>query len=166
MRLAHNEPNAAGVASIPCMTRPATPSSDDAAERSLGDLLTHTARTLRRRSLSALEPWGVTPHEARTLRVVGRDEPTRPGVVAEHLRIAPRSVTDVVDALEHRDLVARKPDPDDRRATRISLTASGRTVLDELDVARRADHEAFFAALGERDRATLERLLRRLLEEG
>jgi DNA-binding MarR family transcriptional regulator len=123
------------------------------------------ARGLRRRFATTLEPWGLTPHESRALRVVGQHEPTRPGVVAQHLRIAPRSVTDVVDSLEERGLVARAPDPSDRRATIVSLTARGRTVLDELDAARRADHESYFADLSERDRETLTRILGRLVDD-
>ena len=122
------------------------------------------ARGLRRRFAATLEPWGVTPHESRALRVIGRHEPTRLGVVAQHLRIAPRSVTDVVDSLEERGFVVREPDPTDRRATQVSLTASGRQVLRELDTARRADHESYFAALSERDRAALTRILTGLLE--
>ena len=58
----------------------------------------------------------LSPHDARALRVIGHHGPTRLGVVAEHLRIAPRSATDVVDRLESRGLVHRTPDPDDRRA--------------------------------------------------
>ncbi len=123
------------------------------------------ARGLRRRFAATLEPWGITPHEARALRVVGHPEPTRLGVVAQHLRIAPRSVTDVVDSLEDRGFVAREPDPSDRRATQVSLTTQGRRVLDELDAARRADHEGFFADLSERDRASLARILGRLVDE-
>lgn len=123
------------------------------------------ARGLRRRYAATLEPWGVTPHESRALRVIGHHEPTRLGVVAKHLRIAPRSVTDVVDSLETRGFVAREPDPHDRRATQVSLTASGRTVLDELDAARRADHESYFAELPERDRAALTRILGALVED-
>ena len=122
------------------------------------------ARGLRRRFAVTLEPWGVTPHESRALRVIGHHEPTRLGVVAQHLRIAPRSVTDVVDSLEERGFVVREPDPTDRRATQVSLTATGRQVLDELDTARRADHEGYFADLSERDRATLTRILTGLLE--
>lgn len=123
------------------------------------------ARGLRRRFAATLEPWGVTPHESRALRVIGEHEPTRLGVVAQHLRIAPRSVTDVVDSLEARGFVAREPDPSDRRATRVALTAQGREVLDELDTARRADHESYFADLSERDRAALTRILRRLASQ-
>lgn len=123
------------------------------------------ARGLRRRFAATLEPWGLTPHEARALRVVGHHEPTRLGVVATHLRIAPRSVTDVVDALEGHGFVAREPDPSDRRATRVALTPEGRRVLDELDAARRADSEDYFAGLSDRDRAALTRILGLLVDD-
>ena len=72
---------------------------------------------------------------------------------------------DVVDSLEERGFVAREADPTDRRATQVALTASGRKVLEELDTARRADHESYFADLSERDRATLARILTGLVEE-
>lgn len=136
----------------------------EGSEPALGELVMEVARGLRRRFAATLEPWGVTPHESRALRVIGRHEPTRLGVVAQHLRIAPRSVTDVVDSLENRGFVARESDPTDRRATQVSLTTSGRTILDELDTARRADHEGYFAELSERDRATLARILTGLVE--
>lgn len=147
------------------MSQKGTKSGSEGAEHALGELVMEVARGLRRRFAATLEPWGVTPHEARALRVVGHHEPTRLGVVAQHLRIAPRSVTDVVDSLEARGFVAREADPTDRRATRVALTATGRQVLDELDTARRADHEGYFANLSERDRATLTRILSRLVDD-
>ncbi|MFW5471368.1 MarR family winged helix-turn-helix transcriptional regulator [Knoellia sp. CPCC 206435] len=143
---------------------PSAPSTEPS-DPPLGELVMQVARGLRRWFATTLEPWGLTPHESRALRVIGQHEPTRPGVVAQHLRIAPRSVTDVVDALEERGLVARAPDPSDRRATSVSLTARGRTVLDELDAARRADHESYFADLSERDREALARILGRLVDD-
>jgi DNA-binding MarR family transcriptional regulator len=96
--------------------------------------------------------------------VVARHEQLRPGELAGHLRVAPRSVTDVIDALEERGLVERAPDPTDRRATVVTLTASGRGLVDELDAARRADAHTYFARLSERDQATLRRILTRLDE--
>ena len=74
-------------------------------------------------------------------------------------------MTDVVDALEARDLVAREPDPTDRRATVLALTASGRRLVDEIGAARRADADTYFARLSERDRAALARILA-TLDEG
>lgn len=133
-----------------------------ASEADLGDLVMRLARGLRRRGAEAMAPWDLAPHQARALRVIAHHDRIRPGELAAHLRVAPRSVTDVVDALEQRGLVGRGPDPSDRRATVVSLTPAGRRLVEEVDAARRADAEALFGRLGDRDRASLRRILTRL----
>lgn len=127
--------------------------------RSLGEDFMQVARALRRGYAESLTPLGLTPHEARALRVIGEHQPTRLGVVAQHLRIAPRSVTDVVDALEESGLVRRASDPDDRRAVLVSLSPRGRRLLATLEQTRRRSQDELFARLSERDRATLARIL-------
>ena len=138
-------------------------------EAPLADLLMGAARTLRRRVGGVLEPWGLSPHHARALRSVGRAQGRAGGLrlsdVAAALRIAPRSATEVIDALAERGLVQRGPDPDDRRAVVVSLTDAGRSVLDEVEAARAADAERLFARLDDAERAELARLLGRLVEE-
>ena len=131
------------------------------AEPSLDELLVGAARALRRRWAAGLGP-DLTPHDARALRVIGHHGPTRLGVVADHLRIAPRSVTDVVDRLEQRGLVARAPDPADRRALTVGLTDRGESVLGEVDAARRVESADFFGVLDERERSSLAAILTRL----
>ena len=131
------------------------------AESSLDELLVGAARALRRRWAAGLGP-DLTPHDARALRVIGHHGPTRLGVVADHLRIAPRSVTDVVDRLEQRGLVARAPDPADRRALTVGLTDRGESVLGEVDAARRVESADFFGVLDERERSSLAAILTRL----
>ena len=81
--------------------------STTAPEPELGELLMRATRGLRRRWAAALEPWDLSPHHARALHVVGDLGAPRLGTVAERLRIAPRSATEVVDALEERGLVER-----------------------------------------------------------
>jgi DNA-binding MarR family transcriptional regulator len=139
--------------------RPADAPSVD--EPSLDELLMGAARALRRTWANGLGP-DLSPHDARALRVVGHHGPTRLGVVAEHLRIAPRSATDVVDRLEERGLVERAPDPDDRRAMTVSLTEIGAAVLAAVDKARREGAAEFFGVLSENERDTLAALLGRL----
>ncbi|TQM57395.1 MarR family winged helix-turn-helix transcriptional regulator [Humibacillus xanthopallidus] len=130
-------------------------------ETSLDELLMGAARALRRTWAGGLGP-DLSPHDARALRVIGHHGPTRLGVVADHLRIAPRSATDVVDRLEARGLVERAPDPADRRAMTVSLTDVGTAVLADVDKARREGAAEFFGVLSEDERASLAGILGRL----
>ncbi len=128
----------------------------------LSELLMRSARAMRRRWSDSLAPWDLSPHQARALRVVHRHESARMGTIAAHLRIAPRSVTEVLDGLEVRGLVRRVPDPTDRRAVLVELTEPGRTLLAEVDEARDGESAAYLSALSDRDREHLARLLRKL----
>jgi DNA-binding MarR family transcriptional regulator len=131
----------------------------------LSELLMHAARAQRRRWRDLLEPWDLTPSQSRALRVIGDGDGTRVSELAEALRIAPRSATEVADSLEARGLVERAPDPADRRAVLLRATAGGRAIRDEVAVARAADARTFFGRLAGEDRATLARLLRELAQE-
>lgn len=82
--------------------------------------------------------------------------------LSEHLRIAPRSTTEVVDGLQERGLVQRRPDPADRRATLITLTEQGAEVGMAIQAARDAGAERFFGTLSAADHADLARILRLL----
>jgi DNA-binding MarR family transcriptional regulator len=131
-------------------------------EESLADAFRGVARQLRHQTQRALAPWDVTPAQARALGVLTRHGPMRLGALSEHLRIAPRSATEVVDALEEARLVERRPDPDDRRATLVATTDHGDEVAAGIRAARAAEAEGFFARLDEADRTSLARILRAL----
>ena len=130
----------------------------------LGDLLMRAARTLRRRFGAVLAPWDLSPHQARALRVVSSGDGVRLSELAEALRIAPRSATEVADGLQERGLVARAPDPTDRRAVVLTVTEAGRQVQREVDDARAADAQELFGRLSATDRAELARILRALTD--
>jgi DNA-binding MarR family transcriptional regulator len=134
----------------------------DGDDEHLSELFWSVARSLRHLNREALEPLNVAPSHGRALGVLLRHGSLRPGALAEHLRIAPRSATEVVDDLQERGLVARTPDPDDRRATLVSLTDAGRAASAAIAAARRQAAERFFAGLEAADRAELTRILRRL----
>jgi DNA-binding MarR family transcriptional regulator len=136
---------------------------DDDAE-TLGELLVRVTRGQRRRWREALAPWDLSPHHVRALRVVTDRSGTRLSELAEALHIAPRSATEVADALQARGLVERTPDPTDRRAVVLAPTEEGRRVQAEIAAARAADNRDLFARLSADDRATLARILRTLAE--
>lgn len=135
-------------------------------EEGLGELFWSVAREMRTRTRDALEPWAITPAQSRALRVLLSDEPHRLGDLAERLRIAPRSATEVVDHLERRGLVERRPDAADRRATLIVLTGKGRAAADDIREARIEEADRFFDRLSGDDRAELGRILRNLVGSG
>jgi DNA-binding MarR family transcriptional regulator len=82
--------------------------------------------------------------------------------LSDHLHIAARSTTEVVDALQERGLVERRPDPHDRRATLVALTEEGTRVGKAIRSARDAEAKNFFSVLSETDRTHLARILRKL----
>lgn len=122
------------------------------------------ARRLRHTTHETLAPHGITPAQARALGVLHRHGAMRLSELSEHLRIAPRSATEVADHLEERGLVERTADPSDRRATILSLGEHGRRTAEAVAAARRAEAMAFFGSLSARERAELGGLLRRLLD--
>jgi len=98
--------------------------------------------------------------------VVTTDGSLRVGDLAEALRIAPRSATEVVDGLVELGLLVRTADPDDRRATRVVATDEGRRVNAEVLAARTARADEVFSVLSPVERSVLARLLSTLATGG
>jgi len=132
---------------------------ETAQDETLADVFWAVARLMRHRSRRTAEGFGVTPGQARALRQLAQHGDLRLSALSEWLRIAPRSGTEVVDALEERGLVRRSPDPDDRRATLVGLTPAGESVAAGLAAAQRAEADAFFGTLSPADREALTRIL-------
>lgn len=160
------------------MTSPdSAAAGDDAPE--LGDLFHAAFRGLRRTWAEQLAPWELTPHQWRALMTLLRRRPDAPSDaagasgasgagdvrlkdLADRLRIAPRSATEVVDQLEAKGLVRREADPTDRRATLIVATDAGRQLFSDVQAERRDKSNEYFAKLNGSDRAELARILAQL----
>ena len=136
------------------------PGSDG--EETLSDAFMSVARQLRGTSQATLAPWEITLAQLRALRVLGHHGTMRMSELSERLHIAARSTTEVVEALESRGLVERRPDPADGRATLAGLTPEGSRVLSAIRAARGAEAEQTFDRLSADDKAHLARILARL----
>ena len=134
---------------------------ESAGDETLAEAFWAVARRLRDASQETLAPWDITPAQLRALRVLRRHGVMRLSELSDRLRIAPRSATEVVDALEKRGLVERRPDPGDRRATLVEVTDDGGSVLDAI---RGSEAERVFSRLTAADRSQLARILRKLRE--
>ena len=58
-----------------------------------------------------------------------REDSMRVGDLARELRITVGGTSKLVDRMEEAGLIAREPDPDDRRASRAALTTAGKRKL-------------------------------------
>ena len=139
--------------------------ADGTDDDGLAEVFWELARRLRHGTRVALEPWNLSPSQARALSVLVRHGHLRPGALADHLRIAPRSATEVIDDLQRLGFVDRRPDPADRRAVLVTPTDEGARVAHEIRAARHAESRRLFAALDPDDRRDLTRILRTLLED-
>lgn len=81
------------------------------------------------------------------------------------MMLSSSGITKRLDRLEHAALVARGPDPGDRRGVLIRLTDEGRKLIDEaIPAITRFETDLVRGAVAsERDRSRLERSLRQLL---
>lgn len=146
--------------------RPVSPESPVSPEGTepLAELFWSVARELRGASQETLAPWDITPGHLRALRTLGHHGTMRLSDLSGRLHIAPRSATEVVDALESRGLVRRRADPGDRRATLVEMTEHGTEVMEAIRAARGNDAERLFGRLSPADRADLARILGQLRE--
>ncbi len=89
-------------------------------------------------------------------------EPLPMRKLAQKLRCEPSNVTGIVDRLESRGLVERRPDPADRRVKLAVATQEGRQVARGLRESLRFAREPL-AGLSDDERLALRDLLRRML---
>ncbi len=107
-----------------------------------------------------LEPWEFDVLAA--LRRAGAPYELSPGRLLKETLVTSGTMTNRVDRLVGRALVARLPDPHDRRGVLVRLTDTGRAAVDGA-LASLLEHERpLLAALGSSEREQLARLLRRL----
>jgi DNA-binding MarR family transcriptional regulator len=81
----------------------------------------------------ALKPFDLTfaRYEALVLLYFSRHGELPMGKMGDRLMLHPTSVTNIVDRLEHQDLVRRIPHPTDRRTVLAQITEDGRQVVEK-----------------------------------
>jgi DNA-binding MarR family transcriptional regulator len=97
-----------------------------------------------------------------TLRRSGPPYRLRPTEFTNALMLTSSGTTKRLDRLEQAGLIARGPDPDDRRGTLITLTAAGRRLIDSVTEAHLENERRLLAALSDADQRRLAGLLRAL----
>jgi DNA-binding MarR family transcriptional regulator len=97
-----------------------------------------------------------------TLRRAGPPYRVRPTDLTSALMLTSSGTTKRLDRLEQAGLIAREPDPDDRRGTLIGLTPAGRRLVDAVTEAHLANERRLLAPLTDAQQRALADLLRTL----
>jgi DNA-binding MarR family transcriptional regulator len=77
---------------------------------------------------------GLTPQQAQLLCFAQQLQPSF-GELATRLHCDKTNITGLVDRLQRRDLLTRRPDSDDRRMTRVHLTTQGEALTGQFQQA-------------------------------
>lgn len=80
-----------------------------------------------------LEPLGLEPGEFALLRAVSAGDGEPQNALAERLHISPSWMVAIVDELERRELLERRPHARDRRVRNLHLTAAGKKLLKQAE---------------------------------
>lgn len=89
----------------------------------------------------------------------GAGQPLSPTTLAQRLIVTTASVTSLLDTLERRGLVERRPDPADRRRLLVAITDDGLALVDQFLPEVVALQTAVMAQLSEAQRQQLVKLL-------
>jgi DNA-binding MarR family transcriptional regulator len=100
--------------------------------------------------------------QAKALHELDVEPPISMRELAERLKSDPSNVTGLIDRLEARGLVERRPDPKDRRIKGLALTSAGADMRERL-FARLYSAPCSVAELSERDQRTLRDVLQRIM---
>src|SRR5438552_15057813 len=111
---------------------------------------------------AAVAELDLAPVQAKALHELNVEPPISMRELAERLKSDPSNVTGLIDRLEARGLVERRPDPNDRRIKGLALAAAGAKLRQRL-FARLYSAPRSVTELSQRDQRCLRDVLERIL---
>jgi DNA-binding MarR family transcriptional regulator len=136
----------------------------DSAADSVGFMLSTLGHAVSRRFVHALQPLELHPREFAVLRAVQANDGQSQQTLAARLHIPPSRMVAIVDELEARGLIERRPDPGDRRVRALFVTDRGQTLLADAFALVRENERAISDVLTAEERGQLLELLTRISE--
>lgn len=94
----------------------------------------------------------------------GAETALTPSEISERTLVSSATMTNTLDALEHLGWARRIPNPDDRRSVLVEITDEGQAVADRFLPGIRALEQALCSELTSAERATLLKLLGKVLK--
>jgi DNA-binding MarR family transcriptional regulator len=137
----------------------------DKAPSSLAFLLSQVGAYASQRFARQLASIDLQPSQFRVLNLVDAAEGRSQQAIGEAIGAPASRMVAIVDELERRGLVERRPDPSDRRIRAIFLTGDGRRLLARGRKIAGEHEEELTRGMSKADRERLVALLRHFVEE-
>ena len=125
-------------------------------------VLTRALQSIKVRVEEDIKNSGLNPTEFGVLELVYSkgDQPIQK--IGEKVLIASSSITYVVDKLEKKHLIKRKPCPNDRRVTHASITSNGMELMENIFPAHKKAIKEIFSGLDIKEKEELIEKLKKL----
>ena len=133
----------------------------DPLDRNLEFLINDVARLLRREFGRRIRDLDLTRSQWWVMVHLIRFDGYNQTQLAEELEIGKVALGGLLDRLEARGWIERRPDPDDRRAKRVFLTESGRPLIEEMQERARDVHRQMIDGFSFEERDQLVDLMAR-----
>jgi DNA-binding MarR family transcriptional regulator len=144
----------------------ATPSVEQVDASFLQSLMGYNARratlVIIGRFLERMAVYELRPVDFSVLSLITHNAGITSRQLCTALSILPPNLVGMVNALEKRGLIARKPHPHDGRAVGLHLTAAGRALMADAEGTARALEDEVTVRLSATERKTLMRLLQKI----
>ncbi len=131
----------------------------------LAFLLSQVGVYSARRFAQRIAAVDLEPPLFRILNVVDFTEGAAQQSIGEAIEVPPSRMVALVDELERRDLIERRPDPSDRRIRALFLTPEGRRLLVRARKVAAEHEEELTRGMSNTDRARLTELLQGIVEQ-
>ena len=128
-------------------------------------LLLHASHLIEERLRLRLKPLGVQPRQARILDALGRMEQASQVDLAREFNLTAASMSTMTSRLIKANFIAREPDQQELRSNILTLTDSGRDLLQAIYEAWRDVDRDIDNAIGSEHAQNLGRLALRLRNE-
>jgi DNA-binding MarR family transcriptional regulator len=142
----------------------ANPIDGDRAPQTLAFLLSQVGIHASRRFAERISAVDLNPPLFRVLNLVAAAEGQSQQAIGAAIEIPPSRMVALVDELEQRGLVERRPEPDDRRIRALFLTPKGKRCLQRGRKIAAEHEEELTEGMSEADRKRLVDLLQRMVD--
>jgi DNA-binding MarR family transcriptional regulator len=137
----------------------------DRAPSTLAFLLSQVGTHAARRFAERIAEVGLNPPLFRILNLIDAAEGRSQQAIGEAIQVPASRMVALVDELEQRGLVERRPDPADRRVRALYLTRKGRNALTRGREIARSHEEDLTRGMSDTDRTRLTKLLQKIVDE-